>query len=438
MAIALGIGLAVFLGIAAVGQFPKWLSTNSSENSSPVQTTPMTPSPSPSPEATNEAPAIDPQLVDANHRFGWQLLSQIRTTSPQENIFISPTSITTALQMTLEGAKGQTKQAIAQTLAVQNLPTETRREAMAALAEFLSDPSPEIQLDMANALWVASTNSSTPAVNPSFVKIVRNIYQAEVDELNFATPQAIATINNWVAENTNGKIEQITSELPANTVAFLANAIYFKGLWAYPFDPENTQNRDFYLSNGETISHPFISQNESFPYYENDLFQAISLPYGKPGKPQNLSLYVFLPKSNISLSDFYQQITPENWQNWMQKFRLLSGSIALPKLQVEYEISLTEILANMGMEVAFDPANANFTAIRDREPQVFLDRIQHKTFLEVNEEGTEAAGATSVRVGTTSVAVDTFDMEVNRPFFLAIRDNRSGTILFMGAIANPS
>jgi serpin B len=438
MAIALGVGLAVFLGIAAVGQFPKWLSVGSSENPSPVQTTPMTPSPSPSPEATNDAPEIDPQLVNANNRFGWRLFSQIRTASPQENIFISPTSITTALQMTLEGAKGETKQAIAQTLALQNLPTETRREAMAALAEFLSDPAPEIQLDIANALWVASTNSSTPAVNPSFVETVRNIYQAEVGELNFSTPEAIATINNWVAENTNGKIEQITRELPANTVAFLANAIYFKGLWAYPFDPENTENRDFYLANGETISHPFISQNDTFPYYENDLFQAVSLPYGKPGKPQNLSLYVFLPKSNISLSDFYQQQTPENWQNWMQEFRPLSGSIALPKLQVEYEISLTEILANMGMEIAFDPANANFTEIRDREPKVFLDRIQHKTFLEVNEEGTEAAGATSVRVGTTSVAVDTFDMEVNRPFFLTIRDNRSGTILFMGAIANPS
>ncbi|WP_084639799.1 serpin family protein [Geitlerinema sp. PCC 9228] len=435
VAIALGVGLVLLLGMAAVWQVPPFLSQgNSPAGGSNGGTTPTS-----HPTTPNDPPAIAPQLVDANNRLAWRLLSQLRHASPAsgKNLFVSPTSITTALQMTWEGAQGKTQQAIAQTLALDNLPAETRRQAMADLANFLRHPAPSIQLDLANALWVAPSEGNASSLNPEFVKTVRKIYQAEVAELNFATPEAIATINNWVAQNTSDRIPTIARDLPENTIAFLANAIYFKGLWARPFDPENTQNRDFSLANGNTISHPFLAQNATFSYYENNLFQAISLPYGEPEKPQNFRLYIFLPQPNRSLSDFYQQVTPETWENWLQEFRPLPGSIALPKLQLEYETSLVETLSQMGMEIAFDPVNANFNGMRTPPPNLFLNRVQHKTFLEIDEKGTEAAGATSVGVGTTSVAVDTFDMEVNRPFFLAICDHRSGLILFVGSIVSP-
>jgi len=198
------------------------------------------------------------------------------------------------------------------------------------------------------------------------------------------------------------------------------------------FDKDKTVERPFYLADGTQKEHPMMSQSGEYQYYEDDTVQAISLPYGKG----RLSFYVFLPRETVSLDTFEQQLTPENWQQWINQFGKRDGSIVLPRFKLEYEIQLNEALKALGMDVAFD-RRANFSNMT--EADVLINQVKHKTFVEVNEEGTEAAAATSVGIIPTSATFPQppFEMVVDRPFFCAIRDNQTGTILFMGSIREP-
>jgi serpin B len=176
-----------------------------------------------------------------------------------------------------------------------------------------------------------------------------------------------------------------------------------------------------------------MSQSGRYRYYENENFQAVTLPYGT----ERLSLYVFLPRKNTSLDAFQQQLAVENWQQWMNQFQMRRGSIQLPRFKFEYDIQLNTALKSLGMEAAFDGSRANFSNMTSAS--VKIDEVKHKTFVEVNEEGTEAAAATSVRATLTSARMpeEPFQMVVDRPFFCAIRDNQTGTVLFMGSIREP-
>jgi serine protease inhibitor len=260
----------------------------------------------------------------------------------------------------------------------------------------------------------------------------QQFYGAKVTELNFANPNATTIINGWVKENTRGKIDKIINQIKPDDVLYLINAIYFKGNWTKPFDKGQTTNGPFYLSNGNPKQHPMMSQSGKYRYYENDALQAVSLPYGKG----RLSFYVFLPKKNTSLDAFQQELSANNWQQWMNQFRMRQGSIQLPRFKSEYDIQLNSALKALGMEAVFN-TGANFSNMTSAS--VAIDEVKHKTFVEVNEEGTEAAAATSVGIALTSARMpeEPFEMIVDRPFFCAIRDNQSGTVLFMGSIQEP-
>jgi serine protease inhibitor len=216
-------------------------------------------------------------------------------------------------------------------------------------------------------------------------------------------------------------------------VLYLINAIYFKGNWQKEFSKSATQEQPFTLLNGTRKQHPLMSQSGKYRYYENPEFQAISLPYGSG----RLSMFVFLPKPNVKQADFYRNFTSENWQQWMKQFSSRSGQIVLPRFKLEYDITLNQALQALGMGVAFQD-QANFANMTPKE--VKIDEVKHKTFVEVNEEGTEAAAVTSVGIRATSAPPPEeapFKMVVDRPFFCAIRDNQTGTILFMGSIVDP-
>ncbi|MEQ9238807.1 serpin family protein [Coleofasciculus sp. E2-BRE-01] len=382
------------------------------------------------PELTTQQPnpSVNTQIVEANTKFGFKLFSEILQENSNNNVFISPTSIAIALAMTYNGASGETQAAMANALELQGMSLSEVNQANEALKTTLENADSDIQLSIANSLWARQGVS----FKPDFRQRNQEFYEAQITDLDFANPEAKRVINNWVKENTNGKIPQIISEIQPNDILFLINAIYFKGNWMEQFDKEQTVERPFYLVDGTQKEHPMMSQSGEYQYYEDDTVQAISLPYGKG----RLSFYVFLPRENISLDTFEQQLTPEKWQQWMNRFGKRDGSIVLPRFKLEYEIQLNEALKALGMDVAFDD-RADFSNMTEED--VLINQVKHKTFVEVNEEGTEAAAATSIGMVLTSAAIPQtpFEMVVDRPFFCAIRDNQTGTILFMGSIREP-
>ncbi|WP_448268362.1 serpin family protein [Nostoc sp. DSM 114159] len=372
----------------------------------------------------------DTKIVESSNKFGFKLFSEVlKNDRGEKNIFISPSSVAIALAMTYNGASGSTQQAMAKTLELQgmNLP-EINSSYAAVLKQLLDNSDTKVQLKIANSLW-ANQNVSFA---PDFLKRTQDFYQAKISNLNFQDAAASSIINNWVKENTNGKITKIVEKIEPNQVLFLINAIYFKGNWSNQFDKKETASYPFYITSGRQKQHPMMSQEGDYKYYESEKSQAVSLPYGKDGK---ISFYIFLPKKNSNLKAFYQDLNVENWEKWMTQFNNQKGFIRLPRFKTDYEITLNDALKTLGMGEAFSN-KANFSGMGKN---FAISQVKHKTFVEVNEEGTEAAAATSVGIVATSARQEPepFRMIVDRPFFCAIRDNQTGNILFMGSIIEP-
>lgn len=376
------------------------------------------------------AAAVDPRLITANTQFGFKLFSKLEKPEAGKNVFVSPSSVAFLLDMIYNGASGETQQAMAKTLELNGMNLTEINQANAALREMLAQADPQVQLTIANALWARQGI----VLKPEFVKRNQDFFAATVSPLDFALPSAPATINTWVKEKTNGKITQIIDRIPSDAVLYLLNAIYFKGKWAAPFDKTKTRDGQFILSNGNKKKLPMMSQNGRFRYLANEKFQAVSLPYGAGG----MSLYVFLPDQKSRLDSFQADLNAANWESWMAQFRSAEGRITLPRFKVEYEIVLNAALKALGMETAFDPLRADFSGLYTKSAgaNVFIGEVKHKTFVEVNEEGTEATAVTSGGMHLTSYTPP-FEMVVDRPFFCAIRNNQTGTILFMGSIVEP-
>jgi serine protease inhibitor len=373
---------------------------------------------------------IDTKIVESSNKFGFKLFSEVlKDGKGENNVFISPSSVAIALAMTYNGASGSTQQAMAKTLELQgmNLP-EINSSYAAVLKQLLDNQDAKIQLSIANSLWANQDVSFAP----DFLKRTQDFYQAKVSNLNFKDAAASNIINNWIKENTKGKITKIVEKIEPNQVLFLINAIYFKGNWTNEFDKSKTAQYPFYITSGRRKQHSMMSQEGDYRYYENEQFQAVSLPYGKDGK---ISFYIFLPKQNSNLKAFYQNLSFENWEKWMTQFNKQKGFIRLPRFKTDYEVTLNDALKSLGMEEAFSN-KANFSSMGKN---FAISQVKHKTFVEVNEEGTEAAAATSVGIVTTSLRdePEPFRMIVDRPFFCAIRDNQTGNVLFMGSIIEP-
>lgn len=389
----------------------------------------------PKPSQTTTKPAalkivVNSKLVEANTRFSFKLFSEILKQDGKKNVFVSPSSVAIALSMAYNGAKGETQQAIAKALEMQGMSLSDINQSNANLKTSLESSDPAVQLTIANSLWARKGVD----FKPEFIQRNQAFYAAEVTSLDFADPSAPTQINGWVKKNTQGKIREIVDDIDADQVMFLINAIYFKGKWMNEFDKSQTADQPFTLADGRQKQHPMMSQRGDYRYTENQQFQAVSLPYGKG----RTSLYVFLPKPNSNLADFQKTLTAENWQTWMKTFSKREGSIQLPRFKMEYEIQLKKSLSALGMGIAFDPLKADFSNLSETSTRI--DEVKHKTFVEVNEEGTEAAAVTSIGIRATSAQMEVapFSMTVDRPFFCAIRDNKTGEILFMGEIVNPA
>ena len=378
-----------------------------------------------------ETVSIDTNLVTANTQFGFDLFNEIRKIEEDKNIFISPLSISIALAMTLNGASGETEQAMANTLHLQGLGSEAINPGYAGLRQALQVADPKVILTIANSLWA---RQDVP-FKQDFLQRNTQFFGAEVSTLDFTDPNTLPTINQWVNTNTNGKITKILDEINPDMVLFLINAIYFKGTWQTEFDPSRTRDGTFYLTTGDEKQIPMMTRTGDYPYYENyeAKFQAISLPYGDG----RMSMYIFLPYPESDINTFLEGLNTENWERWVSQLRDQEVFLSMPKFKLEYKKTLNNPLQSLGMGIAFAPGLADFSQMADLEAlgkNLYIGEVLHKAVVEVNEEGTEAAAVTSVGIRATS-APPAF--MANRPFFFAIRDNETKTVLFMGTVMDP-
>jgi len=368
------------------------------------------------------------QLVESSNTFGFELFREVIDQDGDKNVFISPLSVSMALGMTLNGADGDTYEAMKQTLEMAGLTEEEINRSYQSLIELLRGLDPKVIFQVANSIWYRQDFD----VEQTFLDVCQQYFDAEVTGLDFSDPGAVDTINGWVNENTNGKIEEIVdSPIDALTMMFLINAIYFKGTWKYQFDEGDTQSAPFYLPDDSEVQCQMMQQQVTLDYYANEDFQAVDLPYGG-GK---YSMTVLLPALDKDIDELISELDDENWNEWTDHLSEEEVALHLPKFTLEYELKLNDVLKAMGMEVAFVPSLADFTRM-NTGGGLYIEEVKHKTFVEVNEEGTEAAAVTSVEMGLTS-APEFAEMRVNRPFIFVIRENHSGSILFAGKIMNP-
>lgn len=369
------------------------------------------------------------ELASASAKFAFKLFGKL-TEAQEQNIFVSPVSLSFALAMTYNGAAGETQQAMARALEFQGLGLDAINQGNARLRQALSTPDPKIKLTLANSLWL----QQGLAFKPEFLKRNEEFYGGALQVLNLNDARAPVTINAWVAKETAGKITRIVEKV--GPPLLLVNAIYFQGTWTRPFDKALTKELPFKLLNGKQKPVPMMAQSGSYRYFQGKNFQAVSLPYGGKAK---FSLKIFLPEQNSSLKEFLRELHAGNWQQWRANFQQARGSILLPRFKLAYGTSLKKPLKALGMEVAFDKPRADFTNLCP-PPGAYIDDVLHKTFVEVNEEGTEAAAVTAVLMAPGSAApppTKPFTMVVDRPFFVAIEDRDTGALLFMGAIVDP-
>ena len=360
-------------------------------------------------------------VAAANTRFGFKLLQDLQEREPGLNIFISPLSISIALTMTYNGAIGETERAMAEVLEIDALALSTINNSNKALRDSLENPDPKVQISIANSIW----SRQGVDFNPEFLERNRVFFGAEIASLDFSSPQATATINEWVDTNTNSKIEKIVERIDPQTLLFLINAIYFKGNWQDEFDNAMTRPGTFHLPNGGEKRVQMMRREGEYPYLRGENFEATSLPYGDG----RLAMYIFLPNRNASLKKFFRDLTEENWVGWISQFQDRRQTMMLPRFKMEYEVRLNDTLEALGMGIAFG-GGADFSGMG---PSLFISEVRHKTFVEVNEEGTEAAAVTAV-VGVKSLPPA---FRVDRPFFFAIYDAETETILFMGTLTEP-
>jgi serpin B len=373
---------------------------------------------------------MESSLLAANTGFAFKLFATLAERERDHNLFVSPASIALALGLAANGARGATWRAIADALQLGEIDLAALNQANADLMRVFGQADPQVTLAVASSLWARQG----VVLSPAFVERCRAVYAAEVAALDFAAPQSIATINAWVARQTNGKIERIVDRIARDAVLYLLNAVYFKGLWARPFDPRLTTVGSFTPPSGPARPHPLMSQHGKYRYLETRDFQAISLPYGGG----RIVMDVFLPAQSSSLAAFCARLSSADWGHWQSRFAEVEGLIQLPRFRLAYEAPLNEPLRALGMGVAFG-SSADFGGMCESTERVQIDEVRHKTFVEVNEAGTEAAAATSVgMLRATFMPKQTFRMIVDRPFFCAIRDTRTGLLLFMGAIADPA
>lgn len=388
-------------------------------------------------DTSNETKTIEldeksAQLVEADNAFGIDIFQKIREESEEENLMISPLSISLALAMTYNGADSDTKREMEEALKLNGLTKDQINSSYKSLIAALQSLDEDVIFEIANAIYYAKGFT----VKQSFFDVNKTNYDAEIESININDKEtALTTINSWVAEKTHDKITKILDDLSPDTRMVLLNAIYFFGTWTTEFDDDGTKMRNFTYADGSVDEVASMSKEDQLEYTQNEMFSAVKIPYGTG----QYNMTVLLPSLGISSQELIQHLSVEKWKNWQNEFQLTDNVVVtMPRFKFGYEAGLNNVLKSMGMPKAFQPFVADFSGISEED--LYISEVVHKTYIDVNETGTEAAAVTAVVMVTTSIGPDvppkTY-FTVNRPFVFAITEKDTGAILFIGEVQKP-
>ncbi len=367
-------------------------------------------------------------LLIASNTFGFNLLREMTEDDPDSTIFISPLSVSYALGMTYNGAAGGTREAMADVLGVNGIPIDEFNRSYQALTQLLFAADPDITFGLANSIWCRA--GFTP--RQTFLDVNREYFDGLVRSLDFSLPTAADTINNWISEKTNGRINSVVSSPIERTVMlYLINAIYFNADWTTPFDSSETFQSYFTQADGSPTNCLMMRMQSTFGYAENELVKAVDLPYAGG----NFLATVLIPKEGVSLNRVVDDLTLGRWAGLRSSIGSKWMSFAMPRLRLHYGDKLNNELTALGMGVAFLPDIANFDNIL-QNGGLYIGRVIHKTYLQVDERGTEAAGVTVVTVEVR--APGPADLTADHPYLFIIHEKESGAILFVGKIMTPT
>ena len=361
-------------------------------------------------------------------QFGFDLFGRLRASTPPSNVFISPISVAMVLAMLYNGAANDTARAVGKVLHIEGMKLDDVNNKVLTLRNALKPSGTQYELSIANSVWARQGM----AFENSFLDRNRQFFGAEIANVNFASRQTLDQINGWVSKNTGGHIPKIIDRIDASHVMFLINAVYFKGQWKDRFDRKYTKTEPFELADRTKVQVPLMARTGKFLYRSGERHQAVSIPY----TGDKISMVVLLPEKGFGLDDFLKQLDARRWDGALDVFQMNTGEVKLPRFTMNYQATLNDALKSLGMGVAFDVSKADLTLMR-KQRDLVLSEVKHKTYVDVNEEGTTASAATSAGISVTSVRMDPFQFVADRPFIIAIKEDSTGAILFLGAIRNP-
>ena len=401
-----------------------------SDNNEPI------PEPKPTPGTTVDTtrhitPVVPVELKKAekvarDNAFTFDLFRAVRKHSTDANVFISPLSVSMALNMTLNGAAGTTADEMRAALRESDYSTADINAYSRELREALLRADPKTTIGIANSIWYRQGAT----VKAPFIEANRTYYDAEVQALDFSSPTATATINGWCAQKTHNKIKEIVKQVDPTTFMYLINAVYFKGAWTTRFEKKNTRNMIFQRADGSTQQVQMMNLKDTFRCASSDVCDYLEMDYGNHA----FSMVIMLPKDGKTTRDVIATMDGKKWADAIQSLTLKEIRVLLPRFKAEYEYPMHEhILPDMGMKLPFNPELADLSGIADIGAfgRLFISSVIHKTFVQVDEEGTEAAAVTSIDIVGSN---ESSFFIVDRPFLFAIREKSTGVILFIGEI----
>mgnify|MGYP001431202652 CR=1 FL=1 len=381
--------------------------------------------------SSNEPESIDlrlksAEIIEADQQFAFELFSKVCTGSDEVNVMISPLSVSYALGMTYNGASGTTLDAFVDVLHFNGLTSQEINESYKDLVTQIASLDDNVELGFANSIWYRDDAT----VFEDFISVNQEYFDAEVAGLDFENPNSVDIINSWIEDKTNDKIRDMLDEIPMNTYMYLINAIYFNGAWKYEFDEDETYSGDFFAGGDANEQVDYMVVSGGFYMSYTDDYRAIELPYGDSA----FSMVIIDPLQSDSLDAFIRDFTLEDWNGRHTFSSMHNLQVHLPKFSYDFKSLLNDPLIDLGLGIAFS-GEADFSKITD-EVDLFISRVIHQTYIDVNEKGTEAAAATIVELSYRTAGPEV--VKFDSPFMYIIKENSTGAILFMGKVGSPA
>lgn len=368
-------------------------------------------------------------LVESGNDFAFDIFRKILENAEEsENIIISPLSISFALSMTLNGANGATRDSMLKALRAEGISPEQINSSLSDLTDAMLSVDKRVLISIANSVWTENDFE----VKKSFIDILTEFYDAESKDFDINDPNAPDIINEWIENNTKGLIRDMIESLDDNTVMLLINAIYFKGKWKSQFDASMTEEESFYRPGAASVEADMMNQTNDFKFYSGNGFIMAELPYGQG----NFVMDIILPDDRYGMPALIPAITGDDFASWVSQMNERELRLALPRFKYSFKKELKDVLSDMGMSIAFTDA-ADFTNIASYPP-LLINKVTHNALIENNEEGTEAAAATVVEIGLTSMPPEPLVFKADHPFLYIIREVTTNSIIFMGRVTDPT